>query len=70
MCKTPYPLLAATIKPNGDVTMALFKKKGKKVQFDQISVGERAALGCRNPHPTANFQRAFKIMASRRGSKW
>ncbi|MFW9830780.1 MAG: hypothetical protein ACFFD8_03315 [Candidatus Thorarchaeota archaeon] len=50
--------------------MALFKKKGKKVHFDRVSVGERAALGCRNPHPTPNFQRAFKIMASRRGEKW
>ncbi|MHA2405446.1 MAG: hypothetical protein ACXADB_03340 [Candidatus Hermodarchaeia archaeon] len=50
--------------------MALFKKKGKKVHFDRISVSERAALGCRNPHPTPGYQRAFKVMTSRRGSKW
>ncbi|MFW9934156.1 MAG: hypothetical protein ACFFDU_01320 [Candidatus Thorarchaeota archaeon] len=42
----------------------------KKINFARIGVGERSALGCRNPHPTPNFQRAFKIMASRRGSKW
>ncbi|MDO8055369.1 MAG: hypothetical protein Q6361_00770 [Candidatus Hermodarchaeota archaeon] len=50
--------------------MVLGKKKGKKVHFDRVSVGDRAALGCRNPHPTPGFQRAFKIVTSRKGERW
>ncbi len=46
------------------------KKEEKKVHFDRVSVGERAALGCRNPHPTTGFQRAYKIMTSRKGERW
>ncbi|MFX1319780.1 MAG: hypothetical protein ACFE9D_06240 [Promethearchaeota archaeon] len=41
-----------------------------RIRFARIGVGERAALGCRNPHPTPNFQLAYKVMTSRRGSKW
>ncbi|MFX0169970.1 MAG: hypothetical protein ACFE89_11520 [Candidatus Hodarchaeota archaeon] len=50
--------------------MALGKKKGKKVHFDKVTVGERAALGCHNPHPTRGFQQAYKIVTSRKGERW
>jgi hypothetical protein len=51
-------------------TLVFGKKKGKKVNFDRINVGERAALGCRNPHPTPGYKRAFKIVTSRKGERW
>ncbi|MFX1540295.1 MAG: hypothetical protein ACFFBX_05935 [Promethearchaeota archaeon] len=42
----------------------------KKVRFDRVGVGERAALGCRNPNPTPQFLRAYKVVTSRKVSNW
>ena len=68
MCQTHLLSVRATI----DVVSKLVfgKKKGKKVHFDRVTVGDRAALGCRNPHPTPGYQQAYKIVTSRKGERW
>jgi hypothetical protein len=70
MCLVSYSMPAATSVLVMKVAFFKRKKQEKKVHFDRIAVGERAALGCRNPRPTPGFQRAYKLMTSRKGERW